>query len=317
MQSAPSSIVRASAPSVCRFAAHPARCASALRYDGALCLLGLRFGLLGAARGERFVHPYRRLVEERAGPEHHLDRFAAASAARMARSHRPPGQSASAGTLLGDRQPSSPTSLSMSELSTSLLQISLDEHLDRLFAEVLVEALSVLVGSAGAAYKRVCGGRRAQARSARRCHTATPSRNGAARASASRERQAREAARVRASADQQLECKKPARRTLTRDLSAGSATVLALLAHEAPISADSAPPRATPFPKGPGIRQIGTAVRTRYRSSNSSYSAARVGQPIRARGRNVLGDAARAHDVVSDHDVGTAILGVHLLDQLA
>ena len=83
--------------------------------------------------GQLLVDLFRGLVDKRARPEHHLHRAPSPSCPHGP-SRRPPAQSAFAGTL-PDRHPSSPTSRSMSELSSELLQVALHEHLDRLFAE--------------------------------------------------------------------------------------------------------------------------------------------------------------------------------------
>src|SRR4051812_19752331 len=44
---------------------------------------------------------------------------------------------------------------------------------------------------------------------------------------------------------------------------------------------------------------------------------ARLDDPPAPQDRDVLGHPPGRHDVVGDHDVGAAVLGVHLLDQLA
>jgi hypothetical protein len=110
--------------------------------DGALRLLGLNLCLLGLV-GELFVDLIDGLVDERPGAEDDLDGVLFREL--PARSASPAlGRERGRRNVAGEAplEPDQPIDVFAQH---ELLQASLDEHLDRLFAEVLIEALRVLV----------------------------------------------------------------------------------------------------------------------------------------------------------------------------
>jgi hypothetical protein len=153
--------------------------------DGAFGLLGLRLGLLALA-GQLFVDLVGRLVDERARPEHDLHgvtvrELAARPVHAALPRERRDGHVARQAALQADQ----PLQVFAQH---ELLQVAFDEHLDRLFAEVLIEALGVAVLRARARDERARRRRRLQPQRERRAGQAEHDRHGHDQARAARSR---------------------------------------------------------------------------------------------------------------------------------
>ena len=230
-----------------------------------------------------------RLVDERAGPEHDLHGLRARELPARPVRRRPRPASAARGDVARQAalEPGEPLDV---RAQHQLLQVALDEHRDRLFAEAPVEALGGPVLGARARHERARRRASGAARSA-----------SAARAEPERRSRPRSPAAAAA----------PRRRRAPRGCARSSQQKASSAQHGAPAT------ESTPCPRGPADSPERNWRTNGFSEANSSSRGAGFDDPALPQHRDVLGDAARAHDVVRDHHVAAAVLGVDLLDQLA
>ena len=128
---------------------------------------GLGFGGFGLL-DQLFVDHFGGLVDERAGTEHDLDRV---GGGELAAGSRDPALARQGGYGDVPRQaPLQPQQPLEVRAQDQLLQVPVDEHLDRFFAEAVVVALRLTVFGAGAGDQRA--GRRARTQGQRERHPA-------------------------------------------------------------------------------------------------------------------------------------------------